>query len=77
MAVEGKLPAVPETILKRRKRQAENRALGAKDGVKSKVCYEEKDYCMPNESKLFAPLFIFTRLLLIRPSLFYQPYMVT
>ena len=35
MAVEGKLPAVPETILKRRKRQAENRALRAKDAVKS------------------------------------------
>ena len=38
MAVEGKLPAVPETILKRRKRQAENRALRAKEAVKSKVC---------------------------------------
>ena len=37
MAVEGKLPAVPETILKRRKRQAENRALRAKDAVKQKV----------------------------------------
>ena len=37
MAVEGKLPAVPETILKRRKRQAENRALRAKEAVKSKV----------------------------------------
>ena len=35
MAVDGKLPAVPETILKRRKRQAENRALRAKDAVKS------------------------------------------
>ena len=31
------LPAVPETILKRRKRQAENRALRAKEAVKSKV----------------------------------------
>merc|ERR1712058_43211 len=37
MAVEGKLPAVPETILKRRKRQAENRALRAKQAVKAKV----------------------------------------
>ena len=37
MAVERKLPAVPETILKRRKRQAENRALRAKEAVKSKV----------------------------------------
>ena len=37
IAVEGKLPAVPETILKRRKRQAENRALRAKEAVKSKV----------------------------------------
>jgi 60S ribosomal protein uL30 len=35
--VQGKLPAVPETILKRRKRQAENRALRAKEAVKSKV----------------------------------------
>merc|ERR1712025_804898 len=31
------LPAVPETILKRRKRQAENRALRAKDAIKAKV----------------------------------------
>ena len=37
MVVERKLPAVPETILKRRKRQAENRALRAKEAVKSKV----------------------------------------
>ena len=37
MAVEGKLPAVPETILKRRRRQAENRARRAKKAVKSKV----------------------------------------
>ena len=35
--MEGKLPAVPETILKRRKRQAENRALRAEEAVKSKV----------------------------------------
>jgi large subunit ribosomal protein L7e len=42
MAVEGKLPAVPETILKRRKRQAENRALRAKEAVKSKVVRKAK-----------------------------------
>merc|ERR1712032_1052512 len=39
---EGKLPAVPETILKRRKRQAENRALRAKEAVKSKVARKAK-----------------------------------
>ena len=33
----NKLPAVPETILKRRKRQAENRANRAKDAIKAKV----------------------------------------
>merc|ERR1712001_203379 len=38
----GKLPAVPETILKRRKRQAENRALRAKEAVKSKVARKAK-----------------------------------
>jgi len=42
MAVEGKLPAVPETILKRRKRQAENRALRAKEAVKAKVARKAK-----------------------------------
>jgi 60S ribosomal protein uL30 len=42
MAVEGKLPAVPETILKRRTRQAENRALRAKEAVKSKVARKAK-----------------------------------
>merc|ERR1712058_141121 len=42
MAVEGKLPAVPETILKRRKRQAENRALRAKQAVKAKVDRRKK-----------------------------------
>merc|ERR1711990_1353651 len=42
MAVEGKLPAVPETILKRRKRQAENRAPRAKEAVKSKVARKAK-----------------------------------
>merc|ERR1712083_1188372 len=41
-AVEGKLPAVPETILKRRKRQAENPALRAKEAVKSKVARKAK-----------------------------------
>ena len=44
MAVEGKLPAVPETILKRRKRQAENRALRAKEAVKSKVELYNSDF---------------------------------
>merc|ERR1712179_624160 len=39
---EGKLPAVPETILKRRKRQAENRALRAKEAVKAKVVRKAK-----------------------------------
>ena len=43
MAVEGKLPAVPETILKRRKRQAENRALRAKEAVKSKVKFKKDE----------------------------------
>ena len=43
MAVEGKLPAVPETILKRRKRQAENRALRAKEAVKSKVEFKKDE----------------------------------
>ena len=41
MAVEGKLAAVPETILKRRKRQAESRAARAKDAVKSKGSWEQ------------------------------------
>jgi len=35
--VGNKLPAVPETILKRRKRQAENRAIRVKEGIKAKV----------------------------------------
>lgn len=35
--MEGKLPCVPETILKRRKRQAEKRALRAKEDLKAKV----------------------------------------
>ena len=42
MAVVGKLPAVPETILKRRKWQEENRDLRAKEAVKSKVVFEMK-----------------------------------
>ena len=42
MAVEGKLPAVPETILKRRKWQEENRDLRAKEAVKSKVVFKMK-----------------------------------
>merc|ERR1712002_810200 len=40
--LEGKLPAVPETILKRRKKQAENRALRAKEAVKAKVARKTK-----------------------------------
>ena len=39
---EGKLPAVPETILKRRKRQAENRAIRAKDAIKTKIARKQK-----------------------------------
>jgi len=39
---EAKLPAVPETILKRRKRQAENRANRAKLAVKAKVDRRKK-----------------------------------
>jgi len=39
---DAKLPAVPETILKRRKRQAENRANRAKLAVKAKVDRKKK-----------------------------------
>merc|ERR1719420_1052636 len=39
---DAKLPAVPETILKRRKRQAENRANRAKLAVKAKVDKRKK-----------------------------------
>ena len=42
MAVVGKLPAVPETILKRRKWQAENPDLRAKKAVKPKVVFKIK-----------------------------------
>ena len=42
MAVEGKLPAVPVTILKRRKWEEENRGLRAKEAVKSKVVFKMK-----------------------------------
>jgi hypothetical protein len=42
VAVEGKLPAVPETILKRRKWQEKNRDLRAKKAVKSKVIFKTK-----------------------------------
>ena len=42
VAVEGKLPAVLETILKRRKWQAENPDLRAKKAVKSKVVFKIK-----------------------------------
>ena len=39
---EGKNPAVPATILKRRKRQAENRAIRAKDAIKKKIARKQK-----------------------------------
>ena len=39
---DSKLPAVPETILKRRKRQAENRANRAKEAIKLKVARKHK-----------------------------------
>jgi 60S ribosomal protein uL30 len=54
MAVEGKLPAVPETILKRRKRQAENRALRAKEAVKSKVARKAKRHDIFKRAEKFA-----------------------
>jgi hypothetical protein len=40
--VDKKLPAVPETILKRRKRQAENKAARAKLAAASKVARHKK-----------------------------------
>jgi large subunit ribosomal protein L7e len=40
--VDKKLPAVPETILKRRKRQAENKAVRAKAAAASKVARHKK-----------------------------------
>merc|ERR1712228_110656 len=39
---DAKLPAVPETILKRRKRQAENRANRAKEAIKLKMGRRKK-----------------------------------
>eukprot|EP00092_Neocalanus_flemingeri_P009802 GFUD01010562.1.p1 GENE.GFUD01010562.1~~GFUD01010562.1.p1 ORF type:complete len:244 (+),score=59.25 GFUD01010562.1:70-801(+) len=39
---DAKLPAVPETILKRRKRQAENRAKRAGDSIKQKIARKHK-----------------------------------
>jgi len=39
---DAKLPAVPETILKRRKRKAENRANRAKEAIKLKVARKHK-----------------------------------
>ena len=42
VAVEGKLPVVPETILKRRKWEEENRDLRAREAVKSKVVFKMK-----------------------------------
>ena len=40
--VDKKLPAVPETILKRRKRQAESKAVRAKAAAASKVARHKK-----------------------------------
>ena len=40
--VDKKLPAVPETVLKKRKRQAENRALRAKEALKTKIARKAK-----------------------------------
>merc|ERR1740123_1816235 len=48
------LPAVPETILKRRKRQAENRALRAKEAVKSKVARKAKRHDIFKRAEKFA-----------------------
>jgi peptide methionine sulfoxide reductase MsrA len=39
---DKKLPAVPETVLKKRKRQAENRALRAKESIKNKIARKAK-----------------------------------
>ena len=41
---DAKLPAVPETILKKRKRAAESRALRAKEAFKTKVAKKVRDY---------------------------------
>jgi len=54
MPVEGKLPAVPETILKRRKRQAENRAVRAKDAIKTKVDRKAKRFDIFKRAEKFA-----------------------
>ena len=44
---DKKLPAVPETILKKRKRQAESRALRAKEALKSKIAKKVMiNYCV-------------------------------
>ena len=42
VAVECKLSVVPETILKRRKWEEENRDLRAREAVKSKVVFKMK-----------------------------------
>nr|ALS04072.1 60S ribosomal protein L7 [Acartia pacifica]ALS04073.1 60S ribosomal protein L7 [Acartia pacifica] len=42
MPAKAKLPAVPETVLKRRKRQAEARALRAKQALRTKVEKKKK-----------------------------------
>jgi large subunit ribosomal protein L7e len=50
----NKLPAVPETILKRRKRQAENRALRAKDAIKAKLDRKAKRVDIFKRAEKFA-----------------------
>ena len=41
---DAKLPAVPETILKKRKRQAESRALRAKAALANKIAKKVSDF---------------------------------
>merc|ERR1719510_2878035 len=51
---DAKLPAVPETILKRRKRQAENRANRAKLAVKAKVDKRKKRVAIFKRAEKYA-----------------------
>jgi len=51
---DAKLPAVPETILKRRKRQAENRANRAKLAVKAKVDRRKKRVAIFKRAEKYA-----------------------
>ena len=41
---DAKLPAVPETILKKRKRQAESRALRAKAALANKIAKKVSEF---------------------------------